>query len=158
MFSFQVSRLPREFTACNPNQNQDNNRLGKIRDTISRMLYGFADAEWASGRAEMTEILRERARSSRGMITYGDLSQQLRSVAIDPHEPAMGHMLGEISVRESQSGRGMLSVIVVHKDGDMEPGNGFYECAESLGFDVSDRMAFWVSELHKVHAYWSKHP
>jgi hypothetical protein len=49
----------------------------------------------------------------------------------------------------------MLSVLVVHKYGDMEPGSGFYECAEHLGFDVSDPLAFWVRELHKVHGYWS---
>jgi hypothetical protein len=122
---------------------------------ILRMPFGFTDAEWASGKAEMTEILRERARSSRGMITYSELSRDLQRIVIAPHEPAMGYMLGEISVNESHNGRGMLSVIVVHKEGDMEPGNGFYECAESLGFDVSNRMAFWVSELHKVHAYWS---
>lgn len=49
----------------------------------------------------------------------------------------------------------MLSVIVVHKDRDMEPGNGFYECAEALGLDISDRLAFWVRQLHKVHGFWS---
>ena len=102
----------------------------------------------------MTEILRSSARS-RSMITYSDLSNKLQSIRIEPHEAAMGAMLGQISTQESQSGRGMLSVIVVHKYGDMEPGPGFYECAADLGLDVSDRMAFWVSELHKVHGYWS---
>jgi hypothetical protein len=47
------------------------------------------------------------------------------------------------------------SVIVVHKDGDMAPGQGFYELAESLGFDVSDREEFWIAELNRVFAYWS---
>lgn len=105
----------------------------------------------------MIDILSRKARS-RSMITYTDLAKELRSIHIDPHEPAMGNMLGQISTQESQSGRGMLSVIVVHKEGDMEPGNGFYECAANLGFDASDRVAFWVSELHKVHAYWSNTP
>jgi len=49
----------------------------------------------------------------------------------------------------------MLSVIVVHKHGDMEPGAGFYDLANSLGFDVKDKMKFWISELHKVHGHWS---
>src|SRR5205814_10316209 len=103
------------------------------------MLYGFTDAEWAAGKAEMTAILREREKSGRGMISYSDLSRELRSIQINPHEQAMGHMHGEISTHESQNGRGMLSVVVVHQEGDMEPGSGFYECAESLGSDVSDR-------------------
>ncbi|MGA8025804.1 MAG: hypothetical protein WB992_01575 [Bryobacteraceae bacterium] len=121
------------------------------------MPYGFTDAKWAEGKAEITAILSEKARSGRGMITYGDLSREVRSIRIDPHEEAMRHMLGEISTHESKNGRGMLTVIVVHKHGDMEPGPGFYKCAESLGFDVSDRLAFWTRELHKVHAYWEKH-
>jgi len=49
----------------------------------------------------------------------------------------------------------MLSVIVVHKHGDMEPGAGFYDLANSLGFDVKDKMKFWISELHKVDGHWS---
>jgi hypothetical protein len=129
----------------------------EVRVTLFAMPYGFTDAEWATGMAEMTEILSQRARS-RGMITYSDLSRELRNILIAHHDPAMGFMLGQISTHESQNGRGMLSVIVVHKYGDMEPGNGFYECAESLGLDVSNRMAFWIGELHKVHAYWSNAP
>ena len=117
-------------------------------------LYGFTDTEWNTAKKEMTSILRGRA-ASRAMITYGDLSRELTTAAIGPHDPAMGYMLGEISLVESQAGRGMLSAIVVHKVGDFGPGNGFYECAESLGLDVSNRMAFWVSELHKVHSHWT---
>ncbi len=118
------------------------------------MNYGFSDEEWAAGKAEISEVLSQRARS-RSMITYSDLSLELRGIQIAHHEPAMGGILGDISTFESQHGRGMLSVIVVHKHGDMEPGNGFYECAEALGFDISNRMAFWISELHKVHSFWS---
>ncbi len=118
------------------------------------MPYGYSDAEWGQGKAEMAEILRRTAQS-RSMITYGDLSNRLKSIRIEPHEAAMGAMLGQISTQESQSGHGMLSVVVVHKYGDMEPGPGFYDCAADLGLDVSDRVAFWVGELHKVHGYWS---
>ena len=48
-----------------------------------------------------------------------------------------------------------FQLIVVHKHGDMEPGNGFYGLAESMGLDTSDRTACWIHELHKVHGYWS---
>ena len=65
------------------------------------------------------------------------------------------HMLGEISSAEDADGRGMLTVVVVHKVGDMQPGPGFFELAKSLGRDTGDILKCWVAELHKVHAYWS---
>jgi hypothetical protein len=89
------------------------------------------------------------------MITYSDLSSELRCIQVGHHDPAMGAILGQISRDEFRSGRGMLSVVVIHKSGDQEPGPGFYECAEDLGLDVSDRMSLWVSQLHKVHGYWA---
>jgi len=119
------------------------------------MPHGFTDAEWAAGVAEMTAILQVRA-SLRAMITYSDLSREIRSVVIGYHDPAMDDMLLEVSRNEASRGRGLLSVIVVHKYGDMEPGNGFYAPAESMGLDVSDRTACWIGELHRVHGYWSR--
>ncbi|MBZ5601831.1 MAG: hypothetical protein LAO79_05945 [Acidobacteriia bacterium] len=67
----------------------------------------------------------------------------------------MAAMLDEVSTEEFDGGRGMLSVVVVHKYGDMEPGPGFFKLAESLGQRVADKTTFWVNELHKVHGYWS---
>lgn len=92
------------------------------------------------------------------MITYSDLSKQVHSVVIPYDDPAMAAMLDEISTEESKAGRGMLSVIVVHKYGDMEPGAGFFKLAESLGRKVTGKTAFWVTELHVVHGYWSNRP
>ncbi len=51
--------------------------------------------------------------------------------------------------------RGMLTVIVVHRDGDMEPGPGFFELARELGRDTSDILRCWIEELKKVHKVWS---
>jgi len=114
-------------------------------------------ADWNTGKAEVIGILQQRARE-RGMITYSDLSRQLRSIVIPYDDPAMAAMLDEISTEEFKSGRGMLSVIVVHKYGDMEPGAGFFKLAESLGRRVGDKTTFWVTELHAVHGYWSNRP
>jgi len=118
------------------------------------MPYGFSDSEWSAGVAEMTAILQRKA-ASRSMITYSDLAKEMRTVQIGYHDPAMDNMLLEVSRNESAGGRGLLSVIVVHKYGDMEPGNGFYGLAESMGQDTSDRTACWIRELHRVHDYWS---
>ena len=120
------------------------------------MKHGFDDGEWNRAREEATQILARRA-SERGMITYGELCRGLSAIRIDPHDPALWELLGEISHDEAEAGRGMLSVIVVHKYGEMEPGAGFFELAGSLGRDVSDRTTCWVTELHRVHGYWSEH-
>jgi hypothetical protein len=61
-------------------------------------------------------------------------------------------MLGEISSSEDEAGLGLLSVIVVHKDGDMMPGPGFFELAEELGRRFEDRTVFWITELKRVYA------
>jgi len=122
----------------------------------ARMInaFGFTAAEWDKGKAEMRQILQTVA-AKRAMIAYSELSNRLRSICIAAHSQAMDQMLGEISSEEVAAGRGMLSVIVVHKTGDMEPGKGFYDLAAELGGDVSDKVKFWVSELHRVHNHWA---
>jgi len=47
-------------------------------------------------------------------------------------------------------------VIVVRKNGDMQPGPGFFELARSLGRDTSDILKCWIAELDKVHAVWGR--
>ena len=114
---------------------------------------GFTESQWNSGVAEAREILRQRA-ALRRTITYSELANELHSVTIGYHEPAMDYLLGDVSTDEFEGGRPLLSVIVVHKYRDQEPGNGFYELAEALDFDISDRQAFWVAELNRVFDYW----
>jgi len=63
-------------------------------------------------------------------------------------------MLGEISTAVYKAWRGMLSVLVVHKTGDMKPGPGFLEFARQLGYIINDEYAFWISEFKKVCAAW----
>jgi hypothetical protein len=117
----------------------------------------FTDVAWNSGVDEATEILRQRA-SRRETISYSDLSRELSAVKIGYHDPDMDSLLIDVSTREHQSGRPLLSVVVVHKQGDMAPGKGFYELASSLGFDASDREAFWIAELNRTFEFWSSHP
>jgi len=89
------------------------------------------------------------------MIPYGELVENIKTIYLEPHSYALAAMLGEISEAEDDEGRGMLTVIVVHKYGDMQPGPGFFELAESLERDTSDILRCWIDELKKVHAYWS---
>jgi hypothetical protein len=113
--------------------------------------HDYSELVWETGKEEMVGILRKRASEER-TISYGELSSKLRSIQIGYHDPAMGQMLGQISEEEDRCGRGMLSVIVVHKDGDQKPGPGFYECAVEIGRDITDRDRMWIDELNRVFA------
>jgi hypothetical protein len=117
--------------------------------------YGYSETQWENGKREMVGILRHRASQGR-TIAYGELSSKLTSIQIGPHDNAMGAMLGQISEEEDECGRGMLSVIVVHKEGDRKPGGGFYELAVELGRDVTDRDRMWIDELNRVFAESAK--
>jgi hypothetical protein len=117
--------------------------------------YGFTDRDWNAAKNEMRAILVARAKV-RGMIPYGELVQQIRTIHLQPDSLALSAMLGHISIAEADAGRGMLTVIVVHKHGDMQPGPGFFELARNLGRDTNDILKCWVDELHKVHGCWSE--
>ena len=119
------------------------------------MWHGFPEGLWNEAKEEARGIMIDRAKV-RGMIPYSDLVQQITSIRLAAHDPRLFHMLGEISSEEEAAGRGMLTVLIVHKQGDMQPGPGFFELAQLLGKDTKDLLKCWVDELHKVHTVWSK--
>ena len=110
---------------------------------------------WIEAKQQARKVLIGRARV-RGMIPYSDLAPQILALPMRAHDVRLFELLGEISRNEDAVGRGLLSVIVVHKVGDMQPGPGFFELAQQLGRDTSDILRCWVDELKKVHAFWSK--
>lgn len=116
-------------------------------------VHGFSEAEWSTAKSEARDLMISRARL-RGMIPYSELVSMMTSVRLDAFDARLFHLLGEVSVDEDAAGRGMLSVIVVHKVGDMQPGKGFFELADHLGRDTTDLLSCWVAELHRVHAQW----
>ena len=117
--------------------------------------FGFSNEEWNTAKKEIKDILIARAKL-RGMIPYSDLVNHIQAIHLEAHDIRLFHLLGDISTEEDAKGRGMLSVIVVHKHGDMQPGPGFFELAEDLGRDTTDILRCWINELNKVHAYWGK--
>ena len=114
---------------------------------------GFRDADWADAKQEMIAILAARAKL-RGMSPYSDLVAHVKA-KIDPASFALAAMLEEISEADDLAGRGMLTVIVVHKPGDMQPGPGFFNLAKRLGRDTSDIVNCWVHELRRMHTVGS---
>ncbi len=117
--------------------------------------FGFTEAQWNEGKAEAKTVLAEYARR-RQMIPYSDFVKRLKLIKLEHHDPRLFHFLGEISAEENEAGRGMLTAVVVHKHGDMQPGPGFFELAKKLGHKTSDIEKFWIDEVKKVFAAWQK--
>jgi len=117
--------------------------------------YGFEGSQWDAAKEQAKKILIEVA-TRKGRIAYSELVGKISALKLEAHDPRLFHLLGEISTEEDKAGRGMLTAIVVHKSGDMQPGPGFFELAKSLGKkNTKDQMACWVSEFNKVHDYWA---
>ena len=117
--------------------------------------HGFADEVWEAAKAEARQAMIAVA-ARRGVIAYSDLVSEINSLSLEPQSLDLAHMLGEISTSEHDAGRGMLTVVVVHKHGDLMPGVGFFELARSLGHDTDNREACWVRELEKVYGAWCR--
>ena len=117
--------------------------------------HGFDPSAWEAVKNEARAIMIARA-SVRGMIPYSELVAQIQSVKMAPHDARLAHFLGEIAAEDDEAGLGLTTVVVVHKNGDMQPGPGFFELAKSRGRNTDDILSCWVNELHKVHGIWSK--
>ena len=91
-------------------------------------------------------------------IHYEDIAPMLD---LDIHDPAdrvrIGQILGDISRKEHDVGRPMLSAVVTLK-GDERPGTGFFELGQELGLAAgTDNERFFIRELKRLHAYWAQH-
>src|SRR5216117_1036645 len=93
--------------------------------------YGFSQAEWDAAKQEARNLMIARAKV-RGMIPYSAPAAKIKAVHLEAHDQRLFPLLGEVSSEEYAAGRGMLSVVVVHKSGDMQPGPGFFELAKQL--------------------------
>ncbi len=111
--------------------------------------------KWAVAKEEIGEILIEKAKQ-RAMIPYSELVGRVKSVSFNPFDTRLFAMLGQISVSENEQGRPLLSVLVVHKTGDMQPGEGFFELAQALGRNTSDVLKAWIEEVQRVYQHWNR--
>jgi hypothetical protein len=117
---------------------------------------GFTDAAWEAAKAEGKAALAECARD-RQMISYTEFISHICSISFEtPWDSRLPHFLAEISTEEAKAGRGMMTALIVRKNGDQKPGRGFFELARRLGYDVSDPEIFWLEQVNKVFASWQK--
>ena len=117
--------------------------------------FGFSIENWESAKLEAKQALIERARV-RGMMPYSELVHRIHAISIEAHDVRLSQLLAEISTEENAAGRGMISALVVHKVGDMQPGAGFFELAQLLGKNTRDILECWINEVKKVHSQWTQ--
>jgi hypothetical protein len=118
--------------------------------------HGLSDAAWEAAKAEGKAALAECARSKK-IISYADFVHHIASISFEtPYDSRLPQLLAAISTEEAKAGRGIMTALVVRKNGDQRPGGGFFELAERLGYDVSDRKNFWIDQVNKVFASWQK--
>ena len=108
--------------------------------------FGYPARQWARAKREAREILVGIAREQE-IIAYSDVATEIHAIELEAYDRRLDALLGEISEEEDAAGRGMLSAVVVHKDGDQRPGDGFFNWAEELGYIVADRDRFWIGML-----------
>jgi hypothetical protein len=116
---------------------------------------GISLSTWDTAYEEAHAAIVEAVRSAKGLITYGALTKKITCVSLEPDSEALRELLGDISTKESEEGRGMLSAAVVHQD-DGRPGKGFFTLAEKLGRDARDHDRFWTTELRTVQEAWRR--
>jgi len=116
---------------------------------------GYPTATWQAAKDEIVAVLATRAKTQQ-LIAYSELVPKIRSIDLQARDPRLDELLRQIATDEHANGRGMLTVLVVHRTGDQRPGRGFFECAKSLGLDTSDEDRLWIDQFNKVHQAWSK--
>lgn len=112
--------------------------------------FGYGPKRWNKAKEFLRKLLWETA-ARQGQITYGEAADAISQIiAFHPHDTVFHHMLGQISIEEDRAGRGMLSALVVYKDGDGFPGPGFFKLAGELGRSTTDPVRFWVEEVKRL--------
>ena len=93
-----------------------------------------------------------------GYVNYGDIAPL---VGLDMEMPGdrlrIGAILDRINRVEHRAGRPLLSAVVILKE-ENKPGKGFFDLAKEIRRQSpnEDDITFWVEELKRVHAYWTK--
>lgn len=67
------------------------------------LKYGFSQTDWDKAKEEAKQAM-VRSAKLRGMLTYSKLVSQINSINLEPRDPRLFHLLGEISSEEDKGG------------------------------------------------------
>ncbi|WP_433318647.1 hypothetical protein [Micromonospora chersina] len=111
--------------------------------------FGLSDEQWSAAKQELRTAVLEAAYERR-MTCYSEVAAKVSAVHVDAYSALLNHLLGAILEDEQRGARPLLTAIVTHKSGDLEPGPGFYEMARSLGHTFDDPLSFWATQVQDV--------
>ena len=63
---------------------------------------------------------------------------------------ALRHLLGKVLEEAHETSGLALTALVTHKDGDLEPGRGFYSKAREIGWKFSDPHEFLWRQVEAI--------
>lgn len=118
---------------------------------VKQTTWGHSPDRWDKAKAEAWTILERIAKAKGKPIFYSELNRKITAISFQPDGHDFHNMLGQLSEESDQDGKGLISALVVHKDGDQRPGNGFFTLAKALGRDTSDQETCWIAELERVY-------
>ena len=78
------------------------------RTKREHLNHGFPDEVWHAAKEEARQAMIDVARRQQTM-SYSDLVQHITSCDLEPHSPHVAHLLGEISTKEDEADRGLLT-------------------------------------------------
>src|SRR5579872_5681904 len=108
---------------------------------MTTQTYGHNLALWEQAKQEAIRAILIHARTR--PIFYSELTTHIGSIAFDPHRFDFHELLYQISAEEDAAGRGLISALVVHKHDGM-PGQGFFDMAQTLGRDITNKEQCWT--------------
>lgn len=111
-----------------------------------------SENDWDKAKKEAKDILIRTLKESRNFdniktICYSDLAKQILARTIEPYGSDMSRLLEEVCIEGEKCSGVLLTVVVVHKNGDKMPGDGFFRLAEKIRCDVKDKLSRWNDEL-----------
>ena len=114
-------------------------------------MFGFDPQDWKRARAQVYEVLVDRARMG-VPIPYSELASRIDAIHLDletqKDRTALGWLLGDVS-RETHDQRiGMLSALAILK-GD-KPAPPFFRLGKELGYHFTDQEEFWIGQCNRV--------
>jgi hypothetical protein len=110
--------------------------------------FGFPVEDWERAKLQAKDHLTACARR-RATTTYSELCSEVDAIHLRPYSFAIVAFLNEICTEEDAAHGVMMASLVVRKDTGI-PGDGYFGHAGGLGRDISDREAFWRSEVERV--------
>lgn len=131
-------------------------------------VFGRSDDEWDAIVEDAVNFLKDQARLRR-ITSYSELNgalgrhgHEMFDFAQENDRRAVGAVLGDVVARTIDDSGVMLSSIVAYIDRN-DAGPGFYALAVQRGLlpsnaTVDDKLAFWTSQVDKVHKLYARPP